>query len=96
MKIKFDFITNSSSANFSINKKYLSNTDIFLIKNHIEIAYLLESAAKKYAGKHDYWTIEETEYEIKGHTSMTNFDMEYYHIHVVKVDWENVEYEQWG
>jgi hypothetical protein len=101
MKLKLDFITNSSSANFVINKKHLTTEDIVLIKNHLEIAALFdEQTGKKelteYASSWDAWEIEETDHEIKGYTSMTNFSMMRYLTEVLKIPRDIIEYEYHG
>ena len=77
MKIKTDFVTNSSSSSFVLNKNELSELQIIAIKNHIEMAKIMhEQNPKRYDfGWFDEWGIKETETEIKGFTSMDNFDM---------------------
>lgn len=70
MQIKSDFITNSSSASFIILKKYLNEAQIYMIKNHIEIAKKLEGFPYL-----DEWQISEDSKEIRGYTSMDNFDL---------------------
>lgn len=77
MKIKKDFVTNSSSSSFVLNKNELSEFQIVAIKNHIELAKIMhEQNPKKYDfGWFDEWDIKETKKEIKGYTSMDNFDM---------------------
>ena len=45
MKVKVDFITNSSSASFVISKKHLTQVQILSIHSHIEIGSMF---AKKY------------------------------------------------
>jgi hypothetical protein len=63
MKIKSDFVTNSSSASFVIGKYYVSGYQRDLIFNHEEIA---EDQA---------WEISENHDTISGYTNMDNFDM---------------------
>lgn len=101
MKLKPDFITNSSSANFVINKKHLTLEEIVLIKNHYEIAALIDEQngvidLMEYAGKYDEWDITETENEIKGFTSMTNFSMRRYLTEILGIPEEAIEYDFHG
>jgi len=97
MKIKLDFITNSSSADFVINKKHLTKDDIILIKNHLEIAAAIKDKdTLKYASIYDAWNIEETTWEVKGRTSMTNFNMYHYLTKIMGLDPDIIEYEHHG
>lgn len=71
MKIRQDFVTNSSSSSFIIAKKYLDEDQLYAIRNHstvgdrLKIPYAFEDA----------WTIRENDDFISASTWMDNFDM---------------------
>jgi len=81
MKLKTDFVTNSSCASFVIQKKHLTDLQIFMIHNHMKIAEQYyggrneDPNANWSWSKYDAWKITETENNIAGETSMDNFDM---------------------
>ena len=79
MKLRTEFITNSSCASFSILKKHLSQYQIEQIKDHINQSnnYIVHRGPQEeiYNRPHDAWQIEEFEDKIEGDTSMDNFDM---------------------
>lgn len=79
MKLKIDFITNSSSASFTIMRCDISPKQELLIIDHLEGAALLTMLTPDldfgYMGNDDKWDIEIKEDKIEGYCSMDNFDM---------------------
>jgi hypothetical protein len=70
MKIRSGFVSNSSSSSFIISKHFLSPYQIEQIYAHT-----------RFAGN-DAWIITETGTEIRGETSMDNFNMAEYLIRI--------------
>jgi len=70
MKIRHDFVTNSSSSSFVISKDVLSKAQIKAIHNHCSLGEKLGILYSDYE-----WKITESDTWIAGETSMGNFDM---------------------
>jgi hypothetical protein len=89
MKIRTSYVSNSSSSSFVINKKYLSQDQIDKIiyyADFAEIGFERGDIELEYFDSEPVWEIEEKEDTIEGSTWMDNFDMNYYLMHIVRVD----------
>lgn len=71
MKVRNDFVTNSSSSSFIISKKCLDNDQIQAIRIH----GILGEKLNMYCAD-EPWNISENNNYITGWTVMDNFDME--------------------
>ncbi len=94
MKINTDFVTNSSSASFVILKRNLSDIQIQMIHNHIEVAMII-AEEDGYGIYNVPWGINETPTEIGGHTGMDNFDMSWF-LDAIGIDEEYIDYVHHG
>ena len=94
MIISADFVTNSSSASFVILKRNLSDTQIQMIHDHIEVGMIIASE-NEYRIYNDPWNIHETPTEINGNTGMDNFDMSWF-LNAIGIDEEYIDYDHNG
>ena len=72
MKIRHDFVTNSSSSSFLISKKNLDEDQIEAIREHYELGKKMGMVDLKWDSP---WDIEENDNYITGYTFMDNFNM---------------------
>lgn len=80
MKMRMGFVSNSSSASFVVETKWLTEMQIYKIFNHIEIAKNVKDFEKMF-GYAQSWKVTRINNGAKAETlemstSMTNFDME--------------------
>lgn len=92
MKIRSEFVTNSSSSSFTIAKSNLTVEQIEKIKSHIKVASELNM---RYVDPFESWDISETDDKITGFTLMDNFNM-YLFLKLIGIDDNDVQWEDWS
>jgi hypothetical protein len=71
MKIRSNFVSNSSSCSFTISKAFLTPLQILLIENHSEVGEWLGISYPE-----DAWSVTDEGDYLELYTSMDNFDMD--------------------
>lgn len=89
MKVRRDFVTNSSSSSFLIAKKHLDIDQILAIRHHSWLGEKLGIDCSEEA-----WFIEENKGYITGSTWMDNFDMGEF-LKKIDVDMEKVDWNEY-
>ena len=90
MKVRGDFVTNSSSSSFVIAKKHLDEEQIEAIEDHFALA---ENIGMPIDHKWDFpWNIRQNDKYITGYASMDNFSMDAF-LRLIDV---NMDIVTWG
>lgn len=90
MKVRRDFVTNSSSSSFLIAKKHLDSDQIKAIRNHSEVGEKLGIDCSE-----ESWRIAESNGYITGYTCMDNFDMGEF-LEKIDVNMKHVKWSEWS
>ena len=94
MKIRINFVSNSSSSSFVIEKKNLSKKQIQRIHDY-EDSIMFEREVGNSDPRYYQWEITEKEDTIEGYTSMDNFDFKEY-LDALGIDDEDIKWDRGG
>lgn len=89
MKVRKDFVTNSSSSSFIISKRCLDEDQIEAIRNHGSLGEKLGLDCYD-----ETWDISENDNYISGYTWMDNFDMDEF-LERIDVERKNVNWSEY-
>lgn len=96
MKIRRDFVTNSSSSSFVIGKANITAEQADLIRNHMSVGKKMMKDDPRvdlgWIEGIDTWSISESDFTISGWTSMDNFNMHEF-LKIIGVDLSKVEWD---
>lgn len=96
MKFRYDFVTNSSAASFTIPLDKLTFEQIIMIYNHIEVGkIMLSDLYNEWFQDHDEWLIYIDGNVLHGETSMDNFSMREF-LYSINVKSKDYQYEFFG
>jgi len=94
MKVRNDFVTNSSSSSFIISKRNLTEAQIEAIHRHWELATKMGMVDTKWDTP---WSIEENDQFITGYVFMDNFSMNDFlkriNVNENYVTWDEYEFD---
>ena len=93
MRIRVGLVSNSSSASFIIEKAALTELQLEIIRDHV--AFSREHFQGLIAYHEDEWEITEDDAQIRGWTSMDNFDMESFLV-LIGIHQEDISFDSDG
>jgi len=97
MKIRTDFVTNSSSSSFVIFRKDITPIQLEMLLNYIHIIKTFGDKIPnlEYPDTHDSWEIDVNDEKVTGFTCMDNWGFDSF-LEYIGLDMEKVKYENDG